>query len=83
MWQYLFKSLAPKHPNRAFSVPNLDIDVFCEILQIDKVESADFKYDNSFLKILNQKFSNKKFLVPNLAIFIISWNFAIRPIRGC
>ena len=45
---------------------------FAKILQIDKFEGADFRYDNSFLKILAQKYQNKAFLVPNLAIFIIS-----------
>ena len=51
---------------------------FAKILQIDKFEGADFRYDNSFLKILAQKYQNKAFLVPNLAIFIISWNVVIR-----
>ena len=45
-------------------------------MQIDKFKGADFKYDNSFLKILAQNYPNKTFLVPNLAIFIISRNFA-------
>ena len=50
---------------------------------MDKLEGADFKYDNSFFKILAQKYPNKTFLVPNLAIFVISRNFASRSIRGC
>ena len=49
---------------------------FRKILQIDKFKGADFKYDNSFLKILAQNYPRKTFLVPNLAIFIISRNFA-------
>ena len=32
--------------------PNLDICFFREILQVDKLESADFKFDKSFLKFL-------------------------------
>ena len=55
---------------------------FRKILQMDKFESADFKYDNSFLKILAPKHPNKAFLVPDLGIFIFSRNFAIRQIRG-
>ena len=49
---------------------------FRKILQMDKFESADFKYDNSFLKILAPKHPNKAFLVPDLGIFIFSRNFA-------
>ena len=52
-------------------------------MQLDQFEGADFKYDNSFFKILAQKYPNKTFLVPNLAIFVISRNFASRSIRGC
>ena len=36
-----------------------------------------------FFLILAQKYPNKAFLVPNLAIFIFSRNFAIRQSRGC
>ena len=49
---------------------------FRKILQMDKFESADFKYDNSFLKILVPKHPNKAFLIPDLGIFIFSRNFA-------
>ena len=45
---------------------------FREILQIDKFEGDDFKYDNGFSKNLAQKAPNKAFLVPNLGIFIFS-----------
>ena len=32
-------------------VPNLGVFIFfCEVLQLDKFEGADFKYDNSFSK---------------------------------
>ena len=52
-------------------------------MQIDKFEGADFKYDNSYLKILARKYTNKAFLVPNLGIFIFWWNFVIRQIWRC
>ena len=54
-----------------------------KILQLDKLEGADFKYDNSFFKILAQKYQNKAFLVPNLGVFVFPQNFAIRQIQGC
>ena len=38
---------------------------FLPILQLDKFEGADFKYDN---KILAQKYPNKTFLVKNTQI---------------
>ena len=31
-------------------------------MHVDKFESADFKYDNSFFKILAKKYPNKAFL---------------------
>ena len=43
--------------------------LFREILQIDKFEDADFKYDNSIFKILSQKYPNKAFLVKNTQIW--------------
>ena len=41
---------------------------FCEILQTDKFEGADFKYHNGIFKILAQKYPNKAFLVKNTQI---------------
>ena len=41
-----------------------------KILQLHKFEGVDFQYDNSFFKILPQKYPNKAFLVPNLGIFV-------------
>ena len=83
-----FNTLAQKFPTKAFLVTNLGIFVFRKILQSDKFEDADFKYDNSIFKILaqkypnkaffDQKYSNKAFFVPNLKIFVSSQNFAIR-----
>ena len=35
-----------------------------------------------FFKIPAQKYPNKAFLVPNLDIFIFSWNFAIDKFEG-
>ena len=45
---------------------------------VKKFERADFKYDNSFLKILAQKYLHKAFLVANVNIF----EFAFKQIRG-
>ena len=57
--------------------------LFREILQIDKFEDADFKYDNSIFKILSQKYPTEAFWVPHLGIFVFPQIFAIRQIRGC
>ena len=53
---------------------------FREISVIDKFESADFKNDNSFFKILARKYPNKELLVQNLGILIFSRDFANRQI---
>ena len=47
----------------------------CKTLQLDKFESADFKYGVVF-KIAAQKHSHKAFSVLNLRIFILAQNFA-------
>ena len=39
-------------------------------MQLDRFESADFKYDNNFLKFLFQKYLKRTFLVPNLDITV-------------
>ena len=49
-------------------VPNLGIFFFHKFLQLEKFEGADFKYDNSILKIISQKYPNKAFLVKNTQI---------------
>ena len=48
-----FQIPAQKYPNKAFLVPNLGFFFFffCEILQLDKFESADLKCVNIVLKI--------------------------------
>ena len=38
------------------------------MLQLEKFEGADFKYDNSIFKILAQKYPNKTFSVKNIQI---------------
>ena len=48
-----------------FFISNLGILFFCQILQIDKFEGVDFKYDKNYLKIQAQKNTNKAFLVKN------------------
>ena len=46
------KILAQKYPNKAILVPNSGIfALFLDTLQLDKFKGADFKYDNSFLKL--------------------------------
>ena len=50
--------------------------LFQEVLQLDKFEEADFKYDDSFFKILAQKCPNKTFLVPHWVNFSFSQIFA-------
>ena len=52
---------------------------FLTILQF---QGVSFKYDNSFFKILSQKYPNKAFLVKILDIFIFSQNVTFRQIRG-
>ena len=67
----LFLKLMPKNTKiRLFgqNYPNLGI-FFRKNLQFDKFDGVDFKYGNSFLKILAQKYPHKAFLVPNLGIF--------------
>ena len=39
----IFEILAQKFPSKAFLVPNLH-----KVLQLDKLEAVDFKYDNIF-----------------------------------
>ena len=76
-----FQIPVPKYPKKTFLVPTLSIFVF--FAKLGKFERANFKYDNSFCKVLAQNYPHEPFLVPNLGIFIISWDFAIRQIRGC
>ena len=86
------KILAQKYPIKAFLVKNTQkwhfwsqIQAFLflhKILELGKLEGTDFKYVNSFFKILAQKYPNKAFLVPNLVIFLFLRNFAIRQIGG-
>ena len=94
IWQKFFENSSPKiskwdffcqkYPNKAFLVPNLNIFVFWQNLQLGKFDAGDFKYSNSFLKTnLAQKYLTKAFLVTNLGIFFISKIFAIRQIQGC
>ena len=74
----IFKIVGEKYPIKAFLVKNTQIRhfwsqiqvflFFRKILQLDKFEGADFKYDNSIFKILAQKYPNKAFLVKNSQI---------------
>ena len=83
IWQYLFQIpvkkyankpfFGKKYSNKGFLVLNLDILFFRKVLQLEKFEGADFKYDNSFSKVPTQKFPR---------IFIFAPNLARRQIRG-
>ena len=57
----LFSNSSAKIPKSEF---------FGLILEIDKLEDADFKYGNSIFKIVAQKYSNTTFLIPNLGVFV-------------
>ena len=58
IWQYCFK-FQPKIAKSG---------CFGPILEKDKLEDADFKYDNSIFKILAETYPNKTFLVKNIQI---------------
>ena len=61
---------------------------FREVLQIDKFDGPDFKYENIVFKLLSQKYPNKTFFVQiypnkaflftNLGNFVFPPNFAVR-----
>ena len=73
--QFLFKILNQKYPNKASLNKNTQkyhswfqiLDFLClhKFLQKDVFSGADFKFYNSFSKILAQKYPNKTFLVKN------------------
>ena len=65
----LFSKASPKIPKSDIFGPKFrHFDFFSEILQLDYFESADFKYGNSFSKIIAQKYLIKAFLVKNTQI---------------
>ena len=71
IWQNCFK-LQPKIPKSG---------VFGTILEIDKLEDADFKYGNSIFQIPAKRYTNNTFLVPNLSGFFFCLpNFSRRQI---
>ena len=51
----MFSIPTQKYPNQAFWSKFRNIGFFREIWQKDKFEGADFKYHNSFIKVLAQK----------------------------
>ena len=55
--------------------------VFGPILEIDKLEDADFKYGTNIFKILTQKYPNNIFLIRNLGVFVFPPSFSSRQIR--
>ena len=80
-YKNFFWILAQKYSNKTLLTKPRSL-FFCKILLLDKFEGADFKYKNSFFQILIQKYQHEAFLVRNLGVFVISWNFPIRQIRG-
>ena len=76
----LFSNSSPKIHNSSPFGPRFRHFFSSQNLAIRKIESVDFKYDNSFFKILAQKYPNKAFLFPNLGIIVFLQNFAIRQI---
>ena len=66
-------------------VLHLGIFIFSEgfVVRQDKLEVADFTYDNSFSKIVTQKDPNKALLAQYSDSFFFSQNLAIRQIRVC
>ena len=54
-----------KYQNKAFFVPNSIGFGFHETLQLDKIEGADFKYDDSLFQIPVQNYPNEAILVTN------------------
>ena len=56
----LFSNSSPKIPKPG---------VFGPILEIDKLEHADFKYDNSIFQILAEKHPKNTSLIWNLSCF--------------
>ena len=74
-----FQIYWPKYQNKAFLVPFFVVAVtvvvfFLDFHYLDKLESADFKYDISFFKF-QSKNTQKDLFGPNLRIFIFAQNF--------
>ena len=62
----VFKTFSPKILIESiFGLKFRYICFFHKILQLEKFQGADFKYDNSIFKLLDQKYPNKAFLVKN------------------
>ena len=51
-----------KYANQAFLIPNLRILILHQMLQSDKSESVDFKYDNFFFEFQSENTQLKQFL---------------------
>ena len=79
IWQYFFKILVQKFPNKTFLVPDLGFFVFSQNFAIRQIWGSWFQiHDNSIFKILPQKYPNKAFLFPDLDIFVYLPHFAVR-----
>ena len=73
-----------KIPKKASMVSNLRIFICVTNFAIRQIQSFDFKYRNSFSKLVTAfpKHPNKAFLIPNLSMFVLVRKFAVRQSRG-
>ena len=76
---WTFGASGPRLLEKADPTPKLI--VWVKKVVFDKFEGVDFKYENSFCKILTEKLRNKAFLVSILGIFVFAPNIVIRQIR--
>ena len=83
VWQYFFKILAQKYPNKAFLVPNIGNFAFPQNFGTWHISGCWFQLWQWFFKILAEKYPNKAFLIPNLGNFVFVQNFAVRQIWWC
>ena len=68
----VFLKFLPKNTQgRHFLSQIQAFSLFQDILQLDKFEGADFKFDNIFFQIPAQKYPNHTFLVQNLDFFFL------------
>ena len=54
----------------------------CKILELDKFQGADFKYDNIVLNVKAEDTAKKRILIPNFGLFVSWQSFANRQIWG-
>ena len=78
----LLQNRCPKYPNKAFLVLDLTTFIFARNFPFRKIWEW-LKIWPYLFQILGKKYANKAFFfVPNLGIFILAQNYAIRQIPG-